>query len=69
LRPDFRWLALSVAELVLMVAFIVFANAHSWSSTAGTWTATAYLVAAIFVNDRIERWTEQRASRRRNLHH
>jgi len=64
MRPDLRWLTLGGAELALMVAFMVFANAHGWSSAAGTWTVIAYLVTATLANDRIERWAGRRGRRR-----
>lgn len=64
MKLDLRWIAVSGAELALMAASLVFADAHSWSSSASTWTLIALLVLAMLANHGIERWLE-RASRRR----
>lgn len=67
MKLDFRWLAVSCAELALMAAALVFADAHSWSSSASTWTLITLLVLSMLANHGIERWFEQ-APRRRGAH-
>jgi hypothetical protein len=55
MKLDVRWLIAICAELALMVAFLFFADAHSWSGPVSTWTLVAILVLATFFNELIGR--------------
>lgn len=59
MRSDFRWIIPIGAELGLLAAFLLFADAHSWSNSAATWTLIAILALATFVNERIWRREER----------
>jgi cyanate permease len=59
MKSDFRWTIPIGLELGLVVALFLFADAYSWSRSAGTWTLIAILALAIFVNDKIWRHEER----------
>lgn len=69
MKPDRRSIALTltVAELALMVAFIVYAEVHSWDSSGGNWILAGYLAVAMLFNEAIDRLL-RRSSRRRGSH-
>lgn len=59
MRFDFRWVVPVGAELALLVAFLFFADAHSWSGSSTTWVLIATLALATFVNEKIWRREER----------
>lgn len=67
MSPDRRRIALAlmVAELALMVAFITYAEVNSWDSSGGNWILTGYLLVAMLFNEAIDRLLV-RASHRRS---
>ena len=69
MKPDRGSIALVlvVAELAFMVAFVIYAEAHSWDSSGGNWILTGYLLVAMLFNEAIDRLL-LRAERRRGLH-
>lgn len=66
MKPDRRSiaLALAVAELTFMVAFVVYAEVRSWGVSGGNWILSGYLLAAMLFNEAIDRLLV-RAERRR----
>jgi uncharacterized membrane protein len=57
-------LTLIFAELALMVAFVIYAEVHSWDVSGGNWILTGYLAVAMLFNEAIDRLMA-RSSRRR----
>jgi hypothetical protein len=64
MRLSIQWAIPIGAEMALMVAFLLFANASSWSGASTAWGLATILVVSTFVNERIWRW-EERAARDR----
>lgn len=69
MKPNRRSTALTLmfAELTLMVAFIVYAEVHSWDISGGNLILAGYLAVAMLFNEAIDRLL-RRSSRRRGLH-
>lgn len=57
MKPDRRSIALvlTVAELALMVAFVIYAEMHSWDVSGGNWILTGYLLVTMLFNEAVDR--------------
>jgi len=60
-------LALIAGEFAFMIAFIVYAEVHSWDVSGGNWILTGYLALAMLFNEAIDRLLV-RVERRRGSH-
>jgi hypothetical protein len=61
-------LALILTELVSMVAFVIYAEVHSWEVSGGNWILTGYLALAMLFNEAVDRLIRHLSARRRSLH-
>jgi len=64
---DFRWIAISCAELVVAVAFLAFVG-NSWSSSESSWVLIGLFLVFMVLNEGIARLF-LRVERRRRLRH
>jgi len=60
-------LVLTAAEFAFMIAFVVYAEVHSWDVSGGNWILTGYLALAMLFNEAIDRLLV-RVERRRESH-